>query len=685
MLFNKLKLHNFRQFYEDHEITFSISEEKNVTVILGLNSFGKSTLLNAIHWGLYGKPQKNFDRPDELLSKPAQLKGYNDVFVELSFRFEEKDYLLRRSRKYSFKAGGKTDYEDESSLLTIDRESGRAMPIDKNRIAPIINKAIPYEMADAFIFHGESRAEQLKRSNRKQVGHAIRQILGCYFAEVVAGDLRKVAKKLEVAVAESGAGTETERNLYLAIESRENQLDEANLKLANHRERISEYERRIAEIDEFLRNNHNTSQTQNLIDLKRIELHKKTVDLTRAENDLRTWLSRQGSAALALRLCNEAEDKIDDEELRGRIPSEYQETFIQNLLKTGTCICGRELSAHGDERRLVESLLGKSTNAVVIDSALKTKVAIQSLQRAYKTAVQELNELEGERTRLNSEIAAYEAEISSLNSQITGASIDEIKKRAGEREHLNRERSKLLTWCGDLSRKIDVDLKPQLSSLKAERSKLEAKKPSLAKKTLIRDLSEYLGRILQESIARYENEARARIQAKINDNIRGMYSEYEAVLAEDFNLGLRNPVTKFELTRSDGENQLLTLAFTAALISECASRSREKQGLMIPGTVAPLVLDSPYGQLDKHFQDSVNENIPKLARQVILLVSDSQAEQLFNSGARERVGAQYRLVKEIAVGGKTELPPYRLAGCTYTSWKPGTQDAVAIERLDNPV
>ena len=54
MLIKKLRMENFRQFKGKTVIEFSTDPTENVTIILGDNTFGKTTLLQAFNWCFYG-------------------------------------------------------------------------------------------------------------------------------------------------------------------------------------------------------------------------------------------------------------------------------------------------------------------------------------------------------------------------------------------------------------------------------------------------------------------------------------------------------------------------------------------------------------------------------------------------------------------------------------------------------
>ena len=68
MLIKSITLNDFRQFKGNQKLEFSTDADKNVTVLLGDNTFGKTTILQAFNWCLYGVADFPKDsNPDFLL------------------------------------------------------------------------------------------------------------------------------------------------------------------------------------------------------------------------------------------------------------------------------------------------------------------------------------------------------------------------------------------------------------------------------------------------------------------------------------------------------------------------------------------------------------------------------------------------------------------------------------------
>ena len=115
-------------------------------------------------------------------------------------------------------------------------------------------------------------------------------------------------------------------------------------------------------------------------------------------------------------------------------------------------------------------------------------------------------------------------------------------------------------------------------------------------------------------------------------------------MSEDYDISLVN-ADGTALAKSSGENQLLGLSFTAALVEFAKNRERAEDYKLLPGTIAPLVLDSPFGQLDPDYRQTTAEYIPEMAHQVVLLLSKSQGSPEVLEELSDRIGAEFLLVR----------------------------------------
>ena len=102
MIITHLELYNFRQYIGHQSVDFSTDSEKNVTVLIGINTAGKTTLVRAFEWCLYGK--NGFDDPILLSSDVRSNMHPSDVqetWAAVTFLHDGKQYTLKRSIKYT--------------------------------------------------------------------------------------------------------------------------------------------------------------------------------------------------------------------------------------------------------------------------------------------------------------------------------------------------------------------------------------------------------------------------------------------------------------------------------------------------------------------------------------------------------------------------------------------------------
>jgi len=73
MILERLVLENFRQFRGRQELVFSDLKERNITIVHAENGFGKTTILKALLWVLYGRDGLMVDGKEEDFESPTRL------------------------------------------------------------------------------------------------------------------------------------------------------------------------------------------------------------------------------------------------------------------------------------------------------------------------------------------------------------------------------------------------------------------------------------------------------------------------------------------------------------------------------------------------------------------------------------------------------------------------------------
>lgn len=630
----QIKLTNFRQFYGSQEISFSTDDKKNVTVVHAENGIGKTTLLNAVLWAMYGETTTKFEQKEKVLNFTAKNEGKRVASVEVYFEHSDENYFVQR-------------VHDESQPR--NQQTFRAFEVNAGNFetlpSPVafINQVIPRDIAKYFFFDGEHAETFAAEKNNKQVNAAIRNILGCGLVETGIEDLKELRKRLNREIGNIPGSAE--------VETLEKERNSAAIRVEQAQTFVSELEQnlqtrlsQIEKIEDRLRAAKPTKELQKVRDGHKRELARAKENLNRHEAKIASWVGESGYFVAGKKLADVSLEFIEDTTARGVIPEPYNEEFVKGLLEAELCICDRNLKPRTDEFAAVMKLLETASTADIRRKIMRAQSRITSLRDGAKAAPGKLKEAYGLKQDEVARVDRYEQNLTEVSQKIQGLPEDESKELEVSRNTLRDE-------VAEINRKIGaqkVTLEDNTRTMKrAERERDSILSKGRLAEGLIerRDLVESVAAHLESELKSYEDSARGVILKKVNDVLESTSRKnFIAHLESDFSLYLKMSTTTGQAPKSGGENQLLSLAFIAALTNFSKVRQHAGGGKWVAGTVAPLVLDSPFGQLDPEYRKSTATFIPEMAEQVIMLVSRSQGDDTVLNAIDDRIGAEYVLV-----------------------------------------
>ena len=278
MLIKSLRMKNFRQFRGTTKVDFSCDSKKNVTIILGNNTFGKTTLLQAFNWCFYGKV--NFDqRPDFLLNYDTSEEMRNGeqqiVEVEITVLHNDTEYVITRTQRYArdICANENVRGEDTSTVkVSYRQEDGQTGLVKITQVDNVINNILPEDLSTYFFFDTE-RVSSI--STRKDVAEAVKGILGLSTMESAIKHLGDRAKKTTVIGKLYGSmdldGDTQAQEALDHIQAAEAKRAEIADQLEDCESQINQYDARKEYLEAFLRDNQTTATLQR----KREELERQ--------------------------------------------------------------------------------------------------------------------------------------------------------------------------------------------------------------------------------------------------------------------------------------------------------------------------------------------------------------------------------------------------------------------------
>ncbi len=650
MILEEIRLKDFRCFHGRTSIRFSGDPEKNVTIIYAENGVGKTTLLNALLWCFYGETTARFEKREDILNYDARKAGRKEASVEVFFKHNENSYTAKRYSHFN------SSSDREFVVARIDDGSQVSLYSPDT----FINTVIPGDMASHFLFDGEHAEFFLGENNSSSIKSAVRDILGCSLIETAIEDLKAVSDYFLRKIP-SDRATKQIKALNSDLNDLIKRIQDDKSHIAQRKKKREETEQQIKDIEEKLRNTAAAKNLQQNRDDLNTQFVREKKRRKEYEDEVYKWLGEDGRFIVSKRITEETFSFLNEKEHRGQIPSPYNEEFVKDILDAEECICGAELKPGSPESKKVASLLDKAANQVMRDRIYKVRARLSALKSGRAKAPGRLVKAKERLADANEECAKIEEKLADICDKLKGINTEEIADRERRRGELKDDLRSIDQKVGELRNKIN--------SAEEEKNQIKNKIMKFAKQnewTAIyvrrHNLCKTIMDQLEQQLASEEDQAREFLRINIQRILEATARKVLHLhMTDDYVISLVN-ADDTALPKSSGENQLLGLAFTAALVEFAKVRENAKDYRLLPGTIAPLVLDSPFGQLDEAYRAATAEFIPKMARQVVLLVSKSQGSESVLDIMKDRLGAEYVLVRHNTEPAGTREPDSRFFG-----------------------
>ena len=646
MKLKEIIINNFMPYKGEQKIIFPQDETENVMLIFGDNMRGKTSFLNAIRWGFYGKAVgrhlKHIPRT-HLVNIEAATEGDWSMSITLKFSNSGNEYELRRRiEKKSHVSQPKTDGDFEQALGL--RINGEVKPNDV--IGNEINQISPEEISRFFLFDGEllQEYENLLIDESEQgakIKEHIEQALGV--PALIHGrdefsSLLKEARRIQAKDAKKSTDlkrfAEQQNQLELRLSSIENDLKD----LKSQREAV---QKDIDDIDDELKN---TEAVQR----KKIELEGLASSRKSSESQIQTLVNEQRvllkTAYLDVLHRNMSPVLAEIKGRRDKLQSisekkavlNSQINTLQKSIDDPTCATCKqvipddkiqpirdkianlraeeELSSFDPEA--IKKLNQKIERLSVIQSANEGARLIENSRRENKLKI-ELFRIESKEDELEAEIREYDT--------------DQIMRQREKRDRLIAQLSRL---NADIDKtKIDRDKniaeQDHIATLISKSAGAQGQRSSI-RVNMYQDLEA----IFSKGIDRLRDALRTEVESHATKAFAELTTEktYNGLqINQNYGLSILDHEGRVLKQRSAGAEQVVALSLIDGL-----NRTARKAG--------PIIMDTPLGRLDPKHRSNVLKYLPKMAEQVILLVHEGEIDpdrDLQNFA--ERIGSRYTI------------------------------------------
>lgn len=656
MFIRSIRFRNWKAFADTKFEFPSPESEKNVVLISAKNGFGKTSLLEGVILGLFGRDGfRIIGRADSAgdsqrvdisynnfleraFHAQAKQHGQSSATIELTFE-DEIEGPISIQRIWHFSGSGKHRRDEEELRIWVGRDN-ELLPIppleDREEFirSYISRQFLPVDLAQFFLFDGEQVQRLAHRDMNKQVRLGIEGILGVPILRELKEDLNRYARDRRRKV--NNVGDEKIDSLRAQIREKESEEEQIKQELKETNDQIEP----LCKRRDQLQNEITSLSGGTYASLKELFEDKERFSRNRQQKqeELRRLLSFDVALALAGQPLREAtkdqliaESKREKWEIGKNQGDESFDRFISSLGKTQP-----RIDPPLTEKQ-VETLQEKLRNAWQNLWYPPPEGCADSYRHGYlhepdrnhiKERLERVDNITiSQISGLLQKIEEMDKEIRKLDRQISQQQgvEKEAQQLTDELQECQEKINELDNNRRDLERRLDGlygELNPKRQELGRLQESYSAAIPQLRRSALADKTAIMINSIVEEAFPSHvEDVAQAMTEAYLSMAHKGVVEKicinYDCTVQL---LGSGGYDIR-KLDASAGENQIFALSLIAA-IAQVSDRS------------FPIIIDTPLARLDHDHRRNVLEFFTRTNNQVVML-----------SHPEEVTGDYYELIK----------------------------------------
>ncbi|MBL1280771.1 MAG: AAA family ATPase [Fluviicola sp.] len=658
MRIERIKLTNFKIYKGENEIIFKNDKDKNISLIAGMNGFGKTTFLTSLIWSFYGglmaqvedkyrKDIKNSGGYEKFLETLVNKNTVHD-FKEgktksavLQVEVQLVDVMIPSipCRKVIIKRTYDFSSKKETLKILIDGHENQ-LTKEVGYEVFINDFILPREIAKFFFFDAEkivSLAEAKSKSELRSLSKAYSEVLGIKKYEDLKMNLTTLLTKLK----RSGVSmvNKTKLDELIKIDNDfDSLIDLNNEKKIGLEEEITSIKLKVDAIQEKLIREGNDVTLEKLKELKfDKEQYKK--EHVEAKGELKKLLEIVPIVIAGKKfddLVNQVniETKLKDKSLNDKSLIKELDMFSKELVNE---IKGLGLDKKSNSKifNTIEKLNSKRTEVkksksgnIILDYTDEESRGViatynyikDSFDSQFKIIIKNEKDTRQALTRVSNKIKQAEAR---KNNPLAQKLREEKEILSIKIENLNKEKEivfvELTTWKvqKDSNKKILSEYEKNYNLVALDKEKFEVTTLALEKLSILTArIKEEKKYSLQKSVMlglkklMHKNDFITNVQVRIEDDVMDI----------DLLDNQNNVIDKDTLSK--GEQQLYATALLKALVDES-------------GINFPVFIVSPLQKFDKsHSSNVIQQFYPTISEQVVLFpllekeLSQKEYEQL---------------------------------------------------------